>query len=182
MTPSAPATGRAIAPLIENRSSDWIPGRGRHGKVWHQGPLWFWGNFQYFSVPIRPIEPKTIAQVVTILVLAVAWCTIATSIGSVSVATVFSALTLMLYILLPWCATNLADFFIVRKGHYAIEALFTPTASAGCGDGEVWRRSGWASQPRGLPWCCPLSAGGATSVPPQRPRARSTLPGSWAWP
>jgi nucleobase:cation symporter-1, NCS1 family len=75
---------------------------------------------------VRPIKPRTISRVVTILVLAVAWYFIAASISSGSVATVFSALTLMLYILVPWTATNLADFFFVRKGHYAIADLFTP--------------------------------------------------------
>ncbi|OMH25168.1 allantoin permease [Tersicoccus phoenicis] len=84
---------------------------------------------------IRPIRPRTTARVVTILVLAVAWYAIAASISSGSVDTVFSALTLMLYILVPWTATNLADFFLVRKGHYAIEDLFAPSGIYG-----VW---GW---------------------------------------
>lgn len=75
---------------------------------------------------VRPIKPKTTARVVTILVLALVWYLIASSINSGSVATVFSALTLMLYILVPWTATNLIDYFVVRKGHYAIADLFTP--------------------------------------------------------
>ncbi|WGW13590.1 cytosine permease [Saxibacter everestensis] len=80
---------------------------------------------------VRPIKPKTTARVVTILVLALAWYLIASSINSGAVATVFSALTLMLYILVPWTATNLVDFFIVRKGHYAIADLFTPNGIYG---------------------------------------------------
>ena len=32
----------------------------------------------------------------------------------------------MLYLLVPWTATNLVDFFFVRRGHYAIADLFTP--------------------------------------------------------
>ena len=32
----------------------------------------------------------------------------------------------MLYLLVPWTATNLVDFFVVRRGHYAITDLFTP--------------------------------------------------------
>jgi purine-cytosine permease-like protein len=75
---------------------------------------------------VRQIKPRTTSRVVTVLVLAVAWYAIAASINSGSVATVFSALTLMLYILVPWTATNLVDFFIVRRGHYAITDLFTP--------------------------------------------------------
>jgi purine-cytosine permease-like protein len=32
----------------------------------------------------------------------------------------------MLYLLVPWTATNLVDYFFVRRGHYAITSLFTP--------------------------------------------------------
>jgi purine-cytosine permease-like protein len=39
---------------------------------------------------------------------------------------VFTALTLMLYLLVPWTAANLMDFFVVRRGHYAITELFKP--------------------------------------------------------
>ena len=42
---------------IEVRSIDWIPDTERHGKVWHQAPLWFLGNFQYFTIPIGFIGP-----------------------------------------------------------------------------------------------------------------------------
>jgi nucleobase:cation symporter-1, NCS1 family len=37
----------------------------------------------------------------------------------------------MLYLLVPWTATNLVDFFVVRRGHYAIADLFTPTGIYG---------------------------------------------------
>src|SRR3712207_6318187 len=30
---------------IEVRSIDYVPRAERHGKVWHQGPFWFAGNF-----------------------------------------------------------------------------------------------------------------------------------------
>lgn len=43
---------------IEVRSIDWIPDSERHGKVWHQAPLWFLGNFQYFTIPIGFIGPS----------------------------------------------------------------------------------------------------------------------------
>ena len=42
---------------IEVRSIDWVPDTERHGKVWHQGPLWFLGNFQYFTIPIGFVGP-----------------------------------------------------------------------------------------------------------------------------
>jgi purine-cytosine permease-like protein len=48
---------------------------------------------------------------------------------------VLNSLTLMLYLLVPWTALNLVDFFFVRRGHYAITDIFRP-------DG-VYHRWGW---------------------------------------
>ena len=42
---------------IEARSIDWVPETERHGTIWHQAPLWFLGNFQYFSIPIGFVGP-----------------------------------------------------------------------------------------------------------------------------
>ncbi|WP_205863132.1 cytosine permease [Planosporangium thailandense] len=75
---------------------------------------------------IRPIKPRRTARVVTIIVLTVVWFVIGKSITAGAVDTVFSALTLMLYLLVPWTASNLMDFFVVRRGHYAITELFRP--------------------------------------------------------
>lgn len=35
----------APRPKIEVRSIDYVPRHERHGKVWHQAPFWFTGNF-----------------------------------------------------------------------------------------------------------------------------------------
>ena len=74
----------------------------------------------------KQIRPTRMARVVTILGLTVIWFVIGKSISTDAVGTVFSALTLMLYLLVPWTATNLVDFFVVRRGHYAIADLFSP--------------------------------------------------------
>ena len=42
---------------IESRHIDYIPESERHGKVWRQGPFWFLGNFQPFSVSIGLVGP-----------------------------------------------------------------------------------------------------------------------------
>lgn len=56
--PGAPAATKAVgAGAIEVRSIDWVPPSERHGKVWHQGPFWFLGNFQPFTVAIGLIGP-----------------------------------------------------------------------------------------------------------------------------
>jgi NCS1 family nucleobase:cation symporter-1 len=73
---------------------------------------------------VHPINPTRRLRVLTILGLAVVWFLIAKSISASAVSTVFTSLTLMLYLLVPWTATNLVDFFFVRRGHYAITDLF----------------------------------------------------------
>lgn len=73
----------------------------------------------------KSIRPTRAARVITIIVLTVVWYLIASVITTGAVATVFAALTLMLYLLVPWTATNLIDYFVVRKGRYAITDLFT---------------------------------------------------------
>lgn len=47
MTSLASASDKAPASTlkIETRSIDYVPRNERHGKVWHQGPFWFTGNF-----------------------------------------------------------------------------------------------------------------------------------------
>jgi nucleobase:cation symporter-1, NCS1 family len=68
---------------IETRSIDWVPDNERHGKVWHQAPLWFLGNFQYFTIPIGFIGPA--------LGLSLAWTIVAGTAG-ILVGTMFMAL------------------------------------------------------------------------------------------
>lgn len=45
-------------------------------------------------------------------------------------------LLLILYLFIPWTAVNLTDFFIVRRGHYAIAEIFKPNG--------IYKRWGWA--------------------------------------
>jgi NCS1 family nucleobase:cation symporter-1 len=42
---------------IESRHLDYVPEQDRHGKVWRQGPFWFLGNFQPFTVAIAFLGP-----------------------------------------------------------------------------------------------------------------------------
>ncbi len=86
---------------------------------------------------IKQIKPTRRARILTVVVLTVVWYVIAESISSSAVDTVLNSLTLMLYLLVPWTATNLVDFFVVRRGHYAIADLFTPRGIYG-----TWGRRG----------------------------------------
>ncbi|MBJ8344332.1 cytosine permease [Antrihabitans sp. YC2-6] len=42
---SSATTPPARESAIEQHSIDYVPSSERHGKVWHQGPFWFTGNF-----------------------------------------------------------------------------------------------------------------------------------------
>jgi nucleobase:cation symporter-1, NCS1 family len=68
---------------IETRSIDWVPDTERHGKVWHQAPLWFLGNFQYFTIPIGFIGPA--------FGLSLGWTIVAGTVG-ILIGTTFMAL------------------------------------------------------------------------------------------
>ncbi len=50
---STSPTSRAI----ESYHLDYVPEHERHGKVWRQGPFWFLGNFQPFTVSIAFLGP-----------------------------------------------------------------------------------------------------------------------------
>jgi NCS1 family nucleobase:cation symporter-1 len=45
------------AGAIEGHHIDYIPESERKGKVWKQGPFWFLGNFQPFTVSIGLLGP-----------------------------------------------------------------------------------------------------------------------------
>ena len=55
-------------------------------------------------------------------------------------------LDLLLYVLIPWSAINLVDFFIIRKGHYDIAAMFDPSG----GQYGKWNAVGLGSYAIGL--------------------------------
>jgi purine-cytosine permease-like protein len=72
----------------------------------------------------KRIKTSRAWRVVTIIALAVIWYAIGAGISTSAVSAVLNSLTLMLYLLVPWTALNLVDFFFVRHGHYAITDIF----------------------------------------------------------
>jgi nucleobase:cation symporter-1, NCS1 family len=76
----------------------------------------------------KKIQTSRILRAATVVVLAVLWYAIGASISSSTsaVSAVLNSLTLMLYLLVPWTALNLVDYFFVRRGHYAITDIFRP--------------------------------------------------------
>jgi len=84
----------------------------------------------------RKIRTSRLWRAAVVVVLAVVWYVLGLLWSSQSaVGAVLDSLTLMLYLLVPWTALNLVDFFFVRRGHYAITDIFRL-------DG-VYRRWGW---------------------------------------
>jgi len=78
----------------------------------------------------KTIRTSRAWRAATVVVLAAIWYgigqSISTSGSNTAVSAVLNSLTLMLYLLVPWTALNLVDFFFVRRGHYAITDIFRP--------------------------------------------------------
>lgn len=55
MASTPPAEPRRV---LEQRSIDYVPRAERHGKVWHQAPFWFTGNFVLPTLVIGFIGPE----------------------------------------------------------------------------------------------------------------------------
>lgn len=60
--------------VIEVRSIDYVPRAERHGKVWHQGPFWFTGNFVLTTMVTGFVGPS--------LGLGVGWAILAIVLGA----------------------------------------------------------------------------------------------------
>ena len=88
--PAAPApaatsprdSGAGLMGAVEKHSIDWVPARERHGRIWQQGPFWFLGNFQPFTVAIGFVGPS--------LGLSLGW-TILASVAGIAFGTFFMA-------------------------------------------------------------------------------------------
>ncbi|WP_083166066.1 purine-cytosine permease family protein [Mycobacterium aquaticum] len=82
---------------------------------------------------VRPTRALRIA--VTAATIAI-YLLVALPFGDHVINAASNALSLMLFLLVPWTAVNLTDYFFVRRGEYAITDLFTP---AGVYGGWSWR-------------------------------------------
>lgn len=72
----------------------------------------------------RRVVVTTRTRVVTTVVCG-AVATIAALAGESDFVTMFqNFVTILLYVLIPWSAINLVDYFIIRKGDYAVDELF----------------------------------------------------------
>lgn len=72
----------------------------------------------------RPVKPTAKLRITIALVLLVIWVGITLGLGDNQTTLINNMLAILLYLLVPWTAVNLVDFFFVRKGHYAITEIF----------------------------------------------------------
>ncbi|MEV8312354.1 cytosine permease [Streptomyces flavidovirens] len=109
---------------------------------------------------VRPLRPGRRARVLTISGLAVVWCAVGLSVSADFSTALGNALLLMLYLLIPWTAVNLVDYFFVRRGHYAITHLFRPDGIYG-----TWAWRGLAAYGVGLALMVPFMVVGPFTGP-----------------
>ncbi|MDF2395539.1 MULTISPECIES: purine-cytosine permease family protein [Pseudomonas] len=79
----------------------------------------------------KSIQPTLKSRVTGILLVAVVIFLIAMNIPESYLGSFNTFVLLMLYFLVPWTAVNLADFYLVRKGRYAISHIFNPAGIYG---------------------------------------------------
>lgn len=77
------------------------------------------------------IQPTKLIRIIGIALLTLLWLSISLSLTSKAINTLYDALSGMLYLLVPWTAVNLTDYFFVRKGRYAIADFFSPSGIYG---------------------------------------------------
>ena len=85
MTASSNATAGSAASratAIETRSIDYVPDSERHGKVSEQGPFWFVGNFQPFTLALGFVGPAMGLSL---------WWTIVAGLSGIAFGTLFMA-------------------------------------------------------------------------------------------
>lgn len=78
-----------------------------------------------------PIKPRIKSRIVGISLVAAIIFVIALSIPESYLSSFNTFVLLMLYFLVPWTAVNLADFYVVRQGRYAISDIFNPAGIYG---------------------------------------------------
>jgi purine-cytosine permease-like protein len=74
----------------------------------------------------RKVRPTATVRIVTIALTAVLSLIPALLIGQGFLVNFEDFLLLVLYLFIPWTAVNLVDYYIVRRGHYAIAEIFNP--------------------------------------------------------
>lgn len=70
------------------------------------------------------MAPTKGIRIVGVLALMAVWLAVSLSLNANAINALYDSLSIMLYLLVPWTAVNLLDYFFVRRGHYAVTDLF----------------------------------------------------------
>ena len=73
---------------------------------------------------VRPVRRTQSARIGCVVGLTILCTAVSIGWGGDAIATLSDALVAMLYLLAPWTAINLADYFQIRRGRYAVTHLF----------------------------------------------------------
>ncbi|HEY7143215.1 MAG TPA: cytosine permease [Streptosporangiaceae bacterium] len=79
---------------------------------------------------------RKVAPTLSLRVLTIGFTAVLSLIGALAATANFLSnfnnfLLLILYLFIPWTAVNLVDYYIVRRGHYAIAEIFKPSGMYG---------------------------------------------------
>ena len=74
----------------------------------------------------KRVRPTMSIRVITVALTAVLWLIGALAATKHFLSNFNDFLLLILYLFIPWTAVNLVDYYIVRRGHYAIAEIFNP--------------------------------------------------------
>jgi purine-cytosine permease-like protein len=83
----------------------------------------------------RRVRPTLAVRVITISFTAALSLVVALISSSSFLDNFESFLLLILYLFIPWTAVNLIDYYVVRRGHYAVAEIFKPRG--------IYGRWGW---------------------------------------
>ena len=83
----------------------------------------------------KRVQPTLTVRVVTITLTALISLVLALASTESFLENFENFLLLVLYLFIPWTAVNLVDYFLVRRGHYAIAEIFNPNG--------IYGRWGW---------------------------------------
>lgn len=90
---------------------------------------------------VRPVRPTVAIRIVTILIVGLT----STVAGAVLpedflFTSFYTILAVLAYLMAPWTAVNLTDFFVIRRGNYSVREMFRPDGIYG-----LWNPRGIAA-------------------------------------
>jgi purine-cytosine permease-like protein len=98
---------------------------------------------------VRKLRLTRRLRILVIAGLTVLWVVLANGLGGNAIGALNATFVVMLYLLAPWTAINLTDYYFVRRGAYAVTHLFKPDGIYG-----EWRREGLLAY--GIGFACSL--------------------------